>query len=193
MSIVAARDALRRLDRLVAPAAVGVEPLIVVGDLVERPFRPFARDARAVRRNRDRLERRDVACAQRRVEVPLDPDRCALRPDRQGDCALDRAPARLADVDDELGLERTRARAFGQVDRKIGVALGVGLNLVGELVLDGREIVVGEAAYITGIAGKRRALDRLQDEWRPSRRARSPARRRGTSRRAKARSARRDR
>ena len=158
----AGRDALRGLDGLVAPAAVGVEPLVVVGDLVERPFRAFARNARAVRANRDRLERRDVACAQRRVEVPLHPDGCALRPYRQGHRALDRAAARLCDVDDELGLERTRARAVRQVDRKIGVTLGVRLNLVGELVFDGREIVVGEAADIARVAGKRPALDRLQ-------------------------------
>ena len=182
-----ARDALRRLHRLVAPAAVGVEPLVVVGHLIERPFRALPRDARAVRRDGDRLERRDVAGAQRRVEVFLHADRHALRPDRQGDGALDRAPARLGDVDDQLGLERARARAFGQVDRKVGVALGVGLNLVGELAFDGGEIVVGEAADIAGIAGQRRALDRLRAEWRPSRRARSPARHRGTSRRAKAR------
>ena len=73
-----ARDALRRLDRLVAPAAIGVEPLIVVRDLIERPLRAFARDARAVRRDRDRLERRDVARAQRGVEVLLDADRHAF-------------------------------------------------------------------------------------------------------------------
>ena len=65
-----ARDALRRLDRLEAPAAVGVEPLIVVGHLVERPFGALARDARAVGRDRDRLEGRDVAGADRRRRSP---------------------------------------------------------------------------------------------------------------------------
>ena len=58
-----ARHALRRLDRLEAPAAVGIEPLIVVRHLVERPFGALARDARAVRRDRDRFEGGDVACA----------------------------------------------------------------------------------------------------------------------------------
>ena len=105
----AARDALRRLDRLVAPAPVGVEPLIVVRDLIERPGRAFARDARAVRRNGDRFERRNVARAQRGVEILLDADRHAFRAHRQHQRALDRASARLADIDDQFRLKRARA------------------------------------------------------------------------------------
>ena len=42
------------------------------------------------------------------------------------------------------------------------MALVVGLHLVGELVLDGGEIIVGEAGDIAGKAGERRAFDRLQ-------------------------------
>ena len=42
------------------------------------------------------------------------------------------------------------------------MALGVGLDLVGELAFDGREIIVGEAADIAGMTGQGRALDRLE-------------------------------
>ena len=162
MSIVPLAMRFDDLTGLVAPVAVGVEPLIVVGHLIERPGRALARDARAVRRNCDRLERRDVAGAQRRVEIFLDPDRHAFRPHRQHERALDRPSARLADVDDQLGLQRARARAFGQFDRKVGMALVVGLNLVGELVLDCGEIIVGEAGDIAWKAGELRAFDDLQ-------------------------------
>ena len=44
------------------------------------------------------------------------------------------------------------------------MAVGVGLNLVGELAFDGGEIVVGETADIAGIAVQRRALDRLEPD-----------------------------
>ncbi len=42
------------------------------------------------------------------------------------------------------------------------MTLGVRLRLVGELVLDGGELVVGEARDIAGEAGEARVLDRLQ-------------------------------
>ena len=96
------------------------------------------------------------------VEVLLHADHDALRPHRQRHGALDRAAAGLGDVDDELRLERPGRGRLGQFDRKVRVALGVGLHLVGELVLDGGELVVGEARDIAGEAGERRVLDRLQ-------------------------------
>ena len=158
----AARHPLRRLDRLVAPASVAVEPLIVVGQLIERPGRALAGDAGPVGGDGDRLERRLIAGADRRVEVLLHPDRDALRPHRQRQGALDRAAAGLGDVDDQLRLERPRRGRVRQIDRQLGVALGVGRHLVGELALDGGEIVVGEPRDIAGKAGERPALDRLQ-------------------------------
>ena len=158
----AARDPLRRLDRLVAPAPVAVEPLIVVGQLIERPGRALAGDARPVGGNGDRFERRRVAGADRGIEVLLHPDDGALRPHRQRQRAFDRAAAGLGDVDDQLRLERPRGRRVGQIDRKLGMTLRVGCHLVGELGLDGGEVVVGEARDIAGKAGERPARDRLQ-------------------------------
>ena len=111
-----ARDALRRLDGLVAPVAIGVEPLIVVRHLIERPGRAFARDARAVGRDRDGLERRDISGAQRRVEILLHANRDAFRPHGQHERTLDRASTGLAHIDDKFRLQRACARAFGQFD-----------------------------------------------------------------------------
>ncbi len=74
----------------------------------------------------------------------------------------DRAAARLGDVDDELGLERAAARALRQLDRKVGVALVVGLNLVFELVLDRGEFVIRQSGDIAREAGEGSARDRLQ-------------------------------
>ena len=65
MSTTPLGEPLRRLDRLVAPASVAVEPLVVVGDLIERPGRALARDPRPVGSDGDRLERR----ADRRREI----------------------------------------------------------------------------------------------------------------------------
>ena len=156
------RDALRRLDRLEAPASIRVEPLVLIGQLVERPFGAFARDPRTVGGDRDRLERRDVPGAETIIEAFLHADHYAFGADRQGERPLDRAPARLGDVDNELGFERTGRRALGKIDREGGVALGVGLDLIGELDLDGVEIVVGEAGDIAGKASERIACNRLE-------------------------------
>ncbi len=98
------------------------------------------------------------------VEILSNPDRDALRPDRQRHRALDRAAAGFGDVDDQLGLQRPGGRPIRQVDRKIGMALIVGLDLVGELGFDGGEVVVGEAADVPRIACERRAHDRLQPD-----------------------------
>ena len=156
------RNALRRLDRLKAPASISVEPLVLVGQLVERPFRALARDARTVRGDRDRLERCDVAGAEAVIELLLHADHHAFGADGQSEGPLDRASARLGDVDDKLGLEWTGRRAFGKIDRESGVAFGVGLHLVGELDLDSVEIVVGEASDVAGKASERIASNRLK-------------------------------
>ena len=58
--------------------------------------------------------------------------------------------------------QRLGGAAVGQVDGEVGVALVVGLHLVGELVLDRGEFVVGQAGDIAGIAGERRVRDRLE-------------------------------
>ena len=152
----------RGLDRLVTPASVGIEPLVVVADRVERPGDAFAHAARAVGRDGDRLECRDVAFADRFVEILLEADRHALGAHRQRHDAFDRASAQFGDVDDDLRLERLGGGALRQIDGEVGVALVVGLDLVGELVLDGGELVVGQAADVTGIADDLGTLDRLE-------------------------------
>ena len=140
-----ARDALRRLHRFVVPAAVHQIPLIVVAELIERPAHPFARDALAVGVDRDRLERRVLTFAEVLVKVLPDSDHRTLGLDGDRRHAFDRASARLRDIDDELRLQRLGGVAFGEIDGKVGVAFGVGLNLVGELLVDGAELVVGQA------------------------------------------------
>ncbi len=155
-------DAFGGLDRLVAPTSVGIEPLVVVVDLVKRPCDALAHAARAVGRDGDRLEGRGVALADSFVEILLEADHHALRAHRQRHDAFDRASAQFRDVDDDLRLERLGGRALRQIDREIGVALVVGLDLVGELGLDGGELVVGQAADIAGIARDLGALDRFQ-------------------------------
>ena len=101
----ALRDALGGFDRLIAPMAVRIVPLISAVDLVKRPFDALARNARAVRRDGDRLERRRFAFPETLVEILLDADQRRFGADRQRDDALDRAPARLGDVDDDFRLE----------------------------------------------------------------------------------------
>ena len=155
-------DPRRGLDRLVAPASVRIEPLVVVVDLVERPRDALASGERAVGRDGDRLEGRGLALAEAFVEILLDADRHPLGAHRQGYDAFDSPAAGLGDVDDDLRLERLGGRALGEVDGEIGVTLGVGLDLVGELLLDRGELVVGQAADEAGMARDRRAFDRLQ-------------------------------
>ena len=71
-------------------------------------------------------------------------------------------PPGSADIDDQLRLQRPGRVGVGQVDRELGMALGVGRHLVGKLGLDRGEVVVGEARNIAGEAGERAARDRLK-------------------------------
>ena len=58
--------------------------------------------------------------------------------------------------------KRLGRRALGQSRRNVGMALGVGLQLVVELIADRGEFVVGQAAGKSLIARDFRAIDRLQ-------------------------------
>jgi hypothetical protein len=108
---------------------------------------------RAPSARRDRLESRAVAFAEAEASKSfLTPIIAALARTGSVSDALDRAAAGFGDIDDDLRLQRLGRVALRQRDREIGVALGVGLHLVGNWLLDRGEFVVDQAADIAGIA-----------------------------------------
>ncbi len=155
-------DALGGLDGLIAPMAVRIVPLVIALDRIERPFDALARDARAVGGDRDRLEGGGFAVAEAVVEILLDADHRRFGAHRQCDDALDRSPARLGDIDDDLCFERLGGRALGHRRRNIGMAFGIGLQLVVELIADGGEFIICQAALIAEVARDFRAGYGLQ-------------------------------
>ena len=98
------------------------------------------------------------------VEVLLDADRHALRPHRQRERALDRASARLADIDDQFRLSGRVLAPSGNSTERSAWPLSSVCTLSENWVSIGGEIIVGEAGDIAGKAGERRAFDRLQPD-----------------------------
>ena len=101
----------RGFDRLEIPAAVDVEPLVFVVELIERPGR------RSCARWRRRPAPRAIASKARAFaggeivgEILLDADHRGLGANRQRDDALDRAAAGFGDVDDDARLQRLDRR-----------------------------------------------------------------------------------
>ena len=155
-------EALGALDRLIGPMAVGVEPLVIVAQLIERPRDVLAGDVFAVGPDRDDREGRLVAAAQAVAEILFDAEERRLRLHRQRDDALDGAPAGFGDIDDELRLQRLGRRALGQVDGELRMALDVGLQGALERLIDRGELVVDHAGDIARLARQRGTCDGLQ-------------------------------
>ena len=94
----------------------------------------------------------------------LMPMRGALQVDGQRDGALDGAAARLAQLQDHVGLERpVGLRQRRQLHGDVGLALGVGGGQALERLAHGRDLLVGEAEAVAGKA-RQRPWSRLDDD-----------------------------
>src|ERR1019366_5543199 len=140
-------SAFRGFHPLEIPAAVGAIRLIIVAYSVKRPGDALARDAGAVRTERDDIEIRRRAIGQG-GEIFLDPDETALRQNRHDKRALDGAAARLAGTQNNLGFKWPGCRDIGNASKDPGRALCIGRRKTLDLSADLVERLVLQPGHI---------------------------------------------